>query len=612
MFRITLSLGFAALVTLVSFCCNAQQINVSGPNTTSFITSSITNPLPSDIPSGYCKDWNNTTTTNFMNRWCNVNGVMTPSNAFINGSLTGTSFSDDTPPAIFQRLTDRVLVGGAVLQDGKRVPTTSTWVAHQANGKMTYFDSRSQFESISTVGGSGVAAASRTSDMNPADTGSIGFLGFALNDYLDAVQTNRRSSWGHYTQVVRAADTTTTGTGGTGGVSSTAFTFSPIPSTAPTVGGGISGTGIVGPSSSTVATWIVAYNSGTGVATLSQAATVTNGTTVTYAASGGAIAGGIQGMEMDVANQGAVVNVDPYGGGTSQTGMTLDLLLGSGGETGFANLPVNPASAALMIANNHGQFMKGIVVGSNALYGTDGTTGTAPAIVMAKGHELQWRFSGGDVTPALSAVIRSDNNALATQTKLIFRTNGAAFTDQFENQIGRFQPPATTQGQTTNYLDFMAAIAGSGSPNPVVAATGTDATVGMDFQTTSRGNYNFYDLSHTRLLARIADAGASGSNGNSIIINGNDSGVSPSVAAGGVDANIDLGFTPKGTGAIVMNAQMKLKSFTVATLPTCNSAMQDAMAAVTDATAPTYNGALVGGGAVRVPVYCNGSAWTSH
>jgi hypothetical protein len=51
---------------------------------------------------------------------------------------------------------------------------------------------------------------------------------------------------------------------------------------------------------------------------------------------------------------------------------------------------------------------------------------------------------------------------------------------------------------------------------------------------------------------------------------------------------------------------------TVAGLPTCNSTQLDAWRIVTDAAAPTYNGALAGGGAVRVPVYCNGSAWSSH
>src|SRR5262249_24135382 len=51
---------------------------------------------------------------------------------------------------------------------------------------------------------------------------------------------------------------------------------------------------------------------------------------------------------------------------------------------------------------------------------------------------------------------------------------------------------------------------------------------------------------------------------------------------------------------------------TVSTLPTCNAALKGAMRVVSDATAPTYNGALTGGGAVTVPVLCNGAAWLSH
>ncbi|MGY4420419.1 hypothetical protein ACVWY2_002844 [Bradyrhizobium sp. JR6.1] len=217
-------------------------------------------------------------------------------------------------------------------------------------------------------------------------------------------------------------------------------------------------------------------------------------------------------------------------------------------------------------------------------------------------------ISGGDTTPALAATIRADNNVLAASTKMIFRTNGAAFTDQYENEIVRFQPTAASSGQTTNYIDFINAIAGSGSPSPVIAATGMDATVGMDFQTTNRGSYNFYNLSHTRLLARIADIGGSSSNGNTIIINGNDSGAAPSVAAGGVDTNVNLGLTPKGSGIVISAAAIQLKTYTVATLPTCNASITDSLAAVSDAASPTYNGALTGGGAVHVPVYCSGSA----
>lgn len=52
--------------------------------------------------------------------------------------------------------------------------------------------------------------------------------------------------------------------------------------------------------------------------------------------------------------------------------------------------------------------------------------------------------------------------------------------------------------------------------------------------------------------------------------------------------------------------------FTVATLPTCNASTKGGMAYVTDATTPTYNATLTGGSNVIVPVFCNGTAWTSH
>lgn len=55
-----------------------------------------------------------------------------------------------------------------------------------------------------------------------------------------------------------------------------------------------------------------------------------------------------------------------------------------------------------------------------------------------------------------------------------------------------------------------------------------------------------------------------------------------------------------------------LGSYTVSTLPTCNTAAKGRQAFVTDATSPTYNGTLTGGGAVAVPAFCNGTAWTAH
>jgi hypothetical protein len=70
--------------------------------------------------------------------------------------------------------------------------------------------------------------------------------------------------------------------------------------------------------------------------------------------------------------------------------------------------------------------------------------------------------------------------------------------------------------------------------------------------------------------------------------------------------------TDLSTRATVPSMQFAYKSYTVATLPTCNAAAKGAQAMVSDATSPTYNASLTGGGAVAITVMCDGSAWKSH
>ena len=63
------------------------------------------------------------------------------------------------------------------------------------------------------------------------------------------------------------------------------------------------------------------------------------------------------------------------------------------------------------------------------------------------------------------------------------------------------------------------------------------------------------------------------------------------------------------------NVPIKLNSYTVAGLAAalpCNAGAEGSMAYVTDANAPAYNATVVGGGAVKVPVFCNGANWTAH
>jgi len=84
-------------------------------------------------------------------------------------------------------------------------------------------------------------------------------------------------------------------------------------------------------------------------------------------------------------------------------------------------------------------------------------------------------------------------------------------------------------------------------------------------------------------------------------------------------AGIGFSFTTGGGTGWVSSAPItatrfdggivRLKSYTVATLPT---GVQGDTAFVTDATAPTYLGVLIGGGSIVAPVFYNGTTWVSH
>lgn len=76
-----------------------------------------------------------------------------------------------------------------------------------------------------------------------------------------------------------------------------------------------------------------------------------------------------------------------------------------------------------------------------------------------------------------------------------------------------------------------------------------------------------------------------------------------------------------GTAAVLMTVQspvnntqnVKLASSTVAALPACNAGALGALRTVTDANAPAYGATVAGGGAVVIPVICDGvSAWKAH
>jgi hypothetical protein len=88
----------------------------------------------------------------------------------------------------------------------------------------------------------------------------------------------------------------------------------------------------------------------------------------------------------------------------------------------------------------------------------------------------------------------------------------------------------------------------------------------------------------------------------------------PGIASGIFDIPPAQSQVPIGLPLIQSSQGIALPTTTVAGLPSCsaNPLFFDALRVVTDANAPTYNGALTGGGSVTVPVFCNGTAWVAH
>jgi len=85
----------------------------------------------------------------------------------------------------------------------------------------------------------------------------------------------------------------------------------------------------------------------------------------------------------------------------------------------------------------------------------------------------------------------------------------------------------------------------------------------------------------------------------------------------GADTRIDHQITPGvnilsvTADNVISNKPVSLKSYTVAGLPSA-AANTGAICYVTDASAPTYNATVTGGGSVLTLVFSNGTNWTCH
>lgn len=282
-------------------------------------------------------------------------------------------------------------------------------------------------------------------------------------------------------------------------------------------------------------------------------------------------AGTTQGVEMDMVNQGSVIQIDPYQ--MIQAAITPDLWLSSGRPdttTGAAN-----ATAAIGIINNNTAFESGLVMQSGAL---DNSTGEGSAVVLPANYGMVWYGSAGTKV----ARIRSD--ATTASLGLVF-SNGFL---NFETAAGAVRGTMDTSGNLSAY--------GNVSADTTTYLLGNIAGQALPGNNTSTG------------ASSIGWNRSSGS-GETDFVNSPGGG-----ATGGFQWYQWNGTSATETGALdpVGNfsaaGTVNTSGYTVATLPTGKAG---ARAYVTDATACAYAASLTGGGANFCPVVYNGSAWVA-
>lgn len=189
------------------------------------------------------------------------------------------------------------------------------------------------------------------------------------------------------------------------------------------------------------------------------------------------------------------------------------------------------------------------------------STGTTPALWLSSGRP--------DVTTSAanaSAAIGIINNNTAFENGIVFQSSALN--------------TATGEGNAI-VLPQKDAVVWFGSSGNKVAAIRSDATTAALRMIFANGQMVLQDLSGNTKFTFTSTGGFT----------------TPSSIQGA---------TVYGTNGVVLPVT------TVAGLPGCGAGTRGYMYVVTDASSPTYNGAVTGGGTTTVPVLCNATSWTAH
>lgn len=292
------------------------------------------------------------------------------------------------------------------------------------------------------------------------------------------------------------------------------------------------------------------------------------------------------------------------------------LLLNTTTDNGTDKLQVNGSVSATSYTGSAA--LTGTPTAPTATSGTNTTQIATTAFVQGEiSTAARWTASGNDIYNSNSGNVGIGTAAVPTKAKFEVKGVGgtgaiASFNDATGVERFRFEPSGSFVSVSVNTSQISEGSGGAVlkfNNNPNYFNFTTELPINLGTQRNIIGIIQAFNntsgsqaLNLINLSPTINQTGTSTSIMRSLYIN-------PTLTSAVDFRAIEVTAGDTRLQKVIANNVVRLKNYTVATLPT---GTQGDTAYVTDATAPTYLGALTGGGSVVCPVFYNGTSWVSH
>lgn len=268
----------------------------------------------------------------------------------------------------------------------------------------------------------------------------------------------------------------------------------------------------------------------------------------------------VYGLEVALSNRGSDVPANAYTLAGGAIGIHMTPEGGTGYTLGDSDTPATeglyPATVAINIAPGvdgtaNKKWNLGIRFANNGLT-TDGS-GNMVAMSMGQKQAIAWEAS----STLPGARIRSDVTAVSGKDM------GILFTNDTVSIKGTGMSASVAEfAQVASAVNYLKVTSAATTFPPIISALGSDTNVSLFYSVKGTAAHRFFCNGGTS-NEELRIGGIASAPVNFVHVYGGNSGGPPVLSAAGSDTNIDLVFTPKGTGTLRFGTHSAIASETV-------------------------------------------------